>query len=564
MAFDPDAFLAEPSEFDPDAFLGGQVIEQPEVIPETTPMADIGQAAVAGANVLIPNILGLSVDTMRNLANLGIAGYGVARKEIGEALGEEGYIPPETLPPMPGGSEWMQRKIAESSQAMGGGDPFALPDPSDPMQQKAAMAGGILASGAMAPATGIKQAATQVAKMGVPAAGAVGMQEAFPEQPLAPMVGMMAAPAGVAGLGKAKAAIAPKVTATKAFMKAHKLGYKVPPALAKPTKTQQLVEGTAGPVPTKQKASIHNQKVTNTLVKKDINYPEDVPFSVEGLEAVRRQAGQAYDKASKAGTLITDASYSKDLAKIAQKGSALAKEFPQLVKKDVTEMVGKFSGKKLISSEATVEAIKQLRADSSAGFASLDPGTKALAKAQGKMADALDGLLSRNLSKTNPDIVPSLKAARQQIAKTYTIQKSLKGENIDAVALGRELDKGKPLSGAIRDVAEFGQNFKGAAQVNVPQQTNFRPMDVLTGMGGAAATGNAAWLAAAFARPALRTISLSKPYQRLLVRQPSKVVKGAVKKLETIAKMPAGEAQTVAIANLMAELQKSGNSDSNE
>lgn len=520
--------------------------DEPAPQPETT-AGDVGLATVAGANVLAPSLLGLPVDTMRNLVNLGIAGYGVARKELGELAGEEGYIPPEPLPPMPGGSEWMQRKIS----GVMGADPFAAPDEADPIQQRAKMIGTILASGAISPTTGVKQTLKNVAGMTVPAGGAVAAQETFPDQPLAPMMGMMAAPSGIAALKKGKEVIAPKIDAGKAFIKAHKLGYKVPPALAKPSKTQQFAEGAAGPVPTKQKASIYNQQVTNRLIKKDLDYPDDMPLSPEGLGAIRAQAGKVYEQAKQLGTIKTDSKFMKDVSKIANQSTALAKEFPGMVKPDVVKLAKTF-GKDKISSEALVEAVKQLRADSAAGFRSSDPATLALAKANGKMANALESMMERAAKTTAPDLVPALKSARQKIAKTYTVEKALKGENVDAVALGRQLDKGKPLSGAIRDVAEFGQQFKGAAQVNVPQQTNFRPMDIAGGVGGAAVTGESKWLAAMAARPALRSLLLSKPYQAMLAKTPPA-------KINEIMKLPP-EAQATALNAMLQEFQS--NSDS--
>lgn len=536
MAFDPDVYLSEAG-FDPDVFL--EPLKRPKIPKKPTPV-DYGQALVSGANILAPSIMGLPVDTARALANLGVAGYGIARKEIGEALGEEGYIPPEPLPSMPGGSEWMKEKMAAGTQALGGGDPFALADPSDPTQQKLQMAGGILGAGLMGPATGLKQVAANVARMGVPTAGALGMQEAFPDQPLAPMVGMMAAPASIAGI---KAALPKGVQASKAFIKAHQLGYKIPPAMAKPSLKQSMVEGFGGTTPVSQKASIYNQKITNDLVKRDIGYPKDAPLTVEGLGAVRAQAGRAYDAASKAGTLITDATYVKALNRIAKKGTALSREFPKLAKKDVVKLTEDFSGKKLMSSEATVEAIKQLRADSSAGYTSMDPATKAMAKAQGKVADTLDGLLSRNLSKTAPEIVPALKDARVKIAKTYTVQKVLKGEDVNAVALGNILTKGKPMSGLMMDVAKFGQKFPKAAQVNVPQYTTIRPMDYAMGMGGAMVSPGYASLMAA--RPTARSLMLSKPYQGMLAKQPGAGMTAIPK-----------EAQYGAMATMLEQLQK--------
>ncbi len=491
---------------------------------------DVGIASVGGANEMLPNILGLPMDTMQRIANLGVAGFGVARKEIGEMFGEEGYIPPETIPAPIGGSEWMREKMVSGSEEIGGDDPFAMPDPSDPIQQKAHMAGGILAAGMLSPAQGVKQAVSNVSKMAVPAAGAIGMQEAFPEQPLAPIVGMMTAPAGIAALKKGSTYIPPKIEASKAFIKAHKLGYKVPPALAKPTKTQQITEGAvAGSAVTRQKASVHNQKITNGLIKKDIGYSKDMPLSQDGLASIRAEAGKAYEAVKVIGAFKSDALYVKALGNVAKRGSAMAKDFPQAVRKDINKMIGAYNRKQM-SAEGTVDAVRQLRAESSAGYNSTDPAISGMARAKGKVANALEGLMERQAAQTHPDLVPALKAARQKIAKTYTIEKALKGENVDARILGKQLDKGKPLSGLTKDVAEFGSKFKKAADPETPQPTGFRVTDSIMAAGGAIAMSEPILLALAGVRPAVRMLILSKPYQAMLAKPNSPSITKSVLK----------------------------------
>ncbi len=567
MSFDPDAYIAgkqspEQGAFDPDAYIASgesQPIQAAPQEPQAATAADYGQALVSGANVLAPSLAGMPVDFARNVANLGIGAYGVGRKEIGEMFGEKGYIPPEPLPPQVGGSEWMKEKMAAGTQAAGGGDPFAMADPSDPAQQKLHLAGSVLGAGLMAPATGPAQMAANVARMGVPAAGAVGMQEAFPEEPLAPLVGMMAAPGGVAALKVGKQKVAPKIEASKAYIKAHKLGYKVPPALAKPTKTQQIAEGAiAGSAVTRQKASIHNQKITNDLIKKDIGYSKDMPLSQEGLAAIRAESGKVYNQAKTAGTFKTDTAFMKDVSKISNQGSALAKEFPGMVKQDVVNLAKTFN-KKQISSEALVEAVKQLRADSAAGFRSQDPATLALAKANGKMANALEGLMERSIATSQPQLLPALKAARQRIAKTYTIEKALKNENVDARILGKELDKGKPLSGLTKDVAEFGSRFKKAADPETPQPTGYRVTDTLLSTGAAIGMQNPVYLLLAGVRPAVRSLILSKPYQAMLTKPDSGAITNAVVKAM---KLPERESIAALNAIMAEDAQKSGNAAS--
>lgn len=519
MAFDPDAYLNQKEQqgFDPDAYLSQSEIQDiPETEPGMTPATindtalEYAGAAAAGGNEMIAGLLGIPADTVNNVLNLARAGYGTAKH-----MATGSFDVPETVSKPILGSEWIKEKTAELFGKMGGGDPFQAPDPTDPIQQDIKLGSGVLTAGMIAPSTGIKQTLSNVGKMAVPAAGAVTGKELFPDQPLAPLAGMLLAPAAVQGtksvLGKMSAPTEP------AFIKAHKLGYRVPPSLAKRSISQQAMEGTAGPVPTKQRASIFNQKNTNRLIKKDLGYPDDVPLSKEGLDLLRAEAGKVYEKAKSIGVINTDLAYKKELSNIAQQNSAVSAEFPSMVRKDITDMVKAFN-KKSVSSNALVDVVKQLRSDSSAGYRSADPGVLAVAKAKGKLANAMEGLMERQVQNIKPELLPELRAARQRIAKSYTVEKALKGENVDAVALGRELDKGKPLSGLMRDVADFGRNFKGAAQVNIPQQTNFRPMDLVAGIGGSVAMQNPAFLSVMAARPALRTAILSKPYQAMLAR----------------------------------------------
>lgn len=469
-------------------------------------LKDYASSFIGGVNTIVPTMLGMPVDVATNIANLGIAGYGAAKGLLGSTN------LPETLPPQVGGSEWMKQKIT----GLMGGDPFSPPDPTSHAQQNISMAGGIMGAGLIAPAQGIRQAAANVARMAPAAAGAVAGREIAPNQPLAPMAGAMLGLSVPKAINVVKSKLTPPV---EAFVKAHKLGYIVPPSHGKPSALQQTVEGLAGPVPTKQQASVHNQNITNKLVKQDIGYPEDVSITHEGLTALRNQLGKSYSKVKEFGTIKTDPTFTTSLGEIAHIGSALSREIPGLVKKDIVKLTNMFR-KKAFSAEALVDAVKQLRADSSSGFRSQDPGQIAVARAKGKIANQIEGLIERNAQERAPALVPELKTARTTIAKTYQVENALKGDNVDAVALGRLLDKGKPMTGLTRSVAEFGQHFKHSAQINPPQTTNFRPMDVVTGIGGMVASGNMAGLAAAGIRPALRKVILSKPYQNLVAKMP--------------------------------------------
>ena len=495
------------------------------------------QSAMAGVNLLFPALAGLPVDTVQNIINIGLSLYGGAKGAMGEDVSKL----PELVGSLPWGSKDIENRISKGM----GGSPFEAAD-NTPLQQYIRMAASIMGSGALAPAASIPEAAGNIARMAPSAMGAVFGKMAFPEQPLAPIIGTVLGGAVKPTYQEIRASA---VKPTEAFLKAKKLGLRVPPSLAKPSIAQQAIEGGAGPVPTKQMASVYNQKVINNLIKKDLNYHKDIPLSPEGLDAIRAEAGKVYDRIGNIGEIKIDNTFKTDLAKISKKGTALAEEFPGLAKKDVEELTSQF-GRSEYSSKALVEAIKQLRSDAKVGFKSQDPSITSMAKAQSKIATSIEGMMERSLSKTHPDLLPEFREARKMIAKTYTVEKALKGENVDAIALSRELGKRKPLSGVIKQIAEFGQNFKGAAQVSPPQQSNFRPMDWVTASVGTALTHNPAWLLALAARPVSRAVILSDAYQARLARVYPKQI-ADIKRL-------APKSQVTAILSLLHQIKSQG------
>jgi hypothetical protein len=150
------------------------------------------------------------------------------------------------------------------------------------------------------------------------------------------------------------------------------------------------------------------------------------------------------------------------------------------------------------------------------------------------------------------ELMPALRDARQQIAKTYTVQKALNPTtgSIDARVLAKELRKGKPLTGELKQVAEFADQFPKAAQVMEKSggAVSLSPLDYLFA-GGAGlnsltsggSTMDAAQNAALGlgARNAARALILSNPAQNRLagVGTESGALVEALRK--SLARMPA-------------------------
>lgn len=487
---------------------GGRFGGQPVGDDATTEDPSVLGAIPAGVNNLAPSLLGLPMDTAVNAANLGIAAYGTAKGAMG------GTDLPDTIPPQIGGSEWFKDKLNQGARAIDpdARDMFANPRPDSKVAQMLHTGSGIATAGLLSPATSAKQAAGNVARM-LPSATGAAVAQQVSDNPLAPLVGAMTPLAMKAAIPPVKPTVKPEM-----ITEARQAGYRIPPSQARATPGNNALEGFAGKATTAQKASIKNQQITNELANKSLGLPKGTQITSDLLINMRRTLGDAYKDMASLGKLKTGSTYAKQLSDITKRGTRMAKEFPALTNKDVEKYVNAFK-KKSFSADATVEAIKNLRDQSSANFKSLKPADKAMGHAQREIANALEGVLEKNAP---ANMLPQFRAARQQIAKTYTVEKALNDAtgNVSTRALARDLAKGKPLSGELSTAGRFGQAFPKAAQDMTFSSPGINPLDYVTSGAAAVGTGNPSWLAALTGRPLVRSAILSKPYQAMNVNAP--------------------------------------------
>jgi hypothetical protein len=154
----------------------------------------------------------------------------------------------------------------------------------------------------------------------------------------------------------------------------------------------------------------------------------------------------------------------------------------------------------------------------------MDPTKKALGSAQMKIAKALEDLIDRNLQASGQQgLLEGYRAARQTLAKTYDVEKALTAAgNVDAKKMANALRKGRPLTGELRTIAEFADQFPKAAQTlegmgSLPQTS---PLDWFGSAAVSGVTGNPLLMAGVVARPGARAAALSPMVQnRLAVPQ---------------------------------------------
>lgn len=292
------------------------------------------------------------------------------------------------------------------------------------------------------------------------------------------------------------------------------IGLKVPPSSANPSIGNQVLEGISGKIKTEQAASNANKPVINKIAKEYLGVADDVPLTAELLASKRGEYGKAYEAVRGGGDINSDDIFQKALQDISKSNSSASKYFPELAKPEISTLV-KALDKKQFDADSAIDVISILRDNAEKAYRA---GDNPLGKANKQAATALEDLIDRSLTAkgANPDMVSNFRNARQEIAKTYTIQKALNPEtgDIDAAKLAKELAKGKPLTGDLRTVAEFATAFPKATQNIKGSSPMISPLDYAAGGLGVASSGSPLALAAVAARPAVRKLMMTDFYQK--------------------------------------------------
>lgn len=351
-----------------------------------------------------------------------------------------------------------------------------------------------------------------------------------------------------------------------AVAEARQAGYTLPPTQAGGGIVNRALEGLAGKASTLQEASIRNQEVTSKLANKSLGLPEDAVLTPELLKSVRDKAGQFYDTLSNAGIVVPKKTFHDALDKAGEAAVKAEMNFPNATSKQILETIGSVR-KDAFDAGSAISRIKQLRTEADIAYRA---GNNDLGKATKEAATALENAIESHLiDLKQPDALNKFKEARQLIAKTYTIEKAMnpKTGTVDARTLAARLKSGKPMSGELKDIAEFGLAFPKAAQTSekIGGTIGISPLDyTVAGLtGGASYIGGedeqSSALRAAIAlglRPAARKAVLSAPMQNRLVQQQ---IAPSVSKNQAF--LPLDEAQQLAKMLIM---QRSGSSSENK
>lgn len=292
-------------------------------------------------------------------------------------------------------------------------------------------------------------------------------------------------------------------------------GATLPPSQVNPSILNSLLEGISGKQTVQQVASIKNQAVINAQARKALGLADDVEITPQVLQDYRNVKGQAYDALRSNPAYYTDKQFLTDI----NKRSAEIQKRGTLV--DATQELNLLNQLKQMrfDGDALVEKIKVLRSDSDVNFRSNDADKLRLAQVQKFAAKQLEDLAERNLANFNqPDVMKNFKQARQDIAKSYTIEKSLNAAtgDVSGAKLGQRAAQGKILPPELQALADaaatYKQSFRDPSAIgSVPM---ISPLDLGTAAIASAASGTPLVMASALTRPAVRAGITSNMYQR--------------------------------------------------
>lgn len=320
-------------------------------------------------------------------------------------------------------------------------------------------------------------------------------------------------------------------------------GYVVPPRMVqKQGVLGSLVEGFGGKTKTEQLASNRNQQVTNDLAKKALGITDDAPITKEVLSGIRAEAGKAYEALRGAGTITADKQFTSDLAAIAKKYEGASKDFPELAKNEIGDIVASIN-KPSFSASSAIDAISILRDKAAAAYAK---GDKAIGSAYKKTSQAMEDAIERNLlANGSAEAVRAFQAARRLIAKTYSVEGALGATgDVSANKIASQLGKGRPLTDELKTIGNFAAAFPKAAQTSAKVE----PHSVLdlAAMGGLGAAGAGPAAMIPLARPAARSVVLSDTYQKLMARPnyeaDARLLRGAAKGSQVLPRLLPGAA----------------------
>lgn len=239
------------------------------------------------------------------------------------------------------------------------------------------------------------------------------------------------------------------------------------------TGTEAPIARTLAGSSAKPALQVHNQQVGNVIAATEAGHPWQAPMSYDSLATAREGPSSVFNRVAASlpeGQLDPQAQAGIQSAGQPQggrmsAGSPQAQQQIEALRAQLLDPTRTFTGEQIVNES------RGLRQEGFHNIASDDVSNQQLGHAQLDMANAIEGHIGRNLPTNGPVSLDQFQQARQALAKNYTVQAALRGNNVDMTALAR-VQRADPqlLSGGLQTLADFANANTGAAAVPNPLQ----------------------------------------------------------------------------------------------
>lgn len=298
-------------------------------------------------------------------------------------------------------------------------------------------------------------------------------------------------------------------------------GYKLKPSEAG-GRTGTVVEGLTGSAKLETALVKKNQRNTDRLAREEFGLPEG-PVTRGAVEQAKGKHNRVYaEVGQKLGEVKTDATFKSDIESI---GRTPGTSFKDDVSPAVENLKKAYVDESRFNASDAVQKVRQLRYKANKNIGGRDAEVQELGFAQKAIADAIERQMDRHGKAIGQDkLMTRFSNARQELAKLNSLQAATQGGEVNALILKRQMEKGVPLSGNLRKIAEHASNFENVMRPGrkVKGNTPVNMWETAMAAGGAVAGAAAHPFAAApllvgaATRPLARGMLMSGRYQRSL------------------------------------------------
>ena len=291
----------------------------------------------------------------------------------------------------------------------------------------------------------------------------------------------------------------------KTLLRAQAEGLKIPPSVINPTAVNKVLESVGGKAAINQELQRRNQPVIDRIARDEASLAPDQPITRDTLRQAASDSAQPY----------------REVAALPPIPST-------------NPLAGQFNLPRYAFNPADdLQALRQARKDAQGHWFHYkrtgDPEAQKKAEAAHAEAERLDAALETAAQQAGrPELIPMLRAARQQIAKIHDVGRATNvgGGNVDARIIGHALDRGQPLTGGLETIGRFAEGIgapyvRDINMVPSPGVSALEPMaSAGFALGGHAAAGPAGFLAAGIPllRGPARSLVLSDFYQNRMAQ----------------------------------------------